>query len=34
MSLFRPRTPRESQHETSELMMPQDANVLGTCSAA
>ena len=24
-----PRTPRESQHETSELMMPQDANVLG-----
>jgi acyl-CoA hydrolase len=29
MSLFRPRTPRESQHETSELMMPQDANVLG-----
>ena len=29
MSLFRPRTPRESQHETSELMMPHDANVLG-----
>lgn len=29
MSLFRPRPPRESQHETSELMMPQDANVLG-----
>lgn len=29
MSLFRPRAPRESQHETSELMMPQDANVLG-----
>jgi len=26
---FAPRTPRESQHETSELMMPQDANVLG-----
>ena len=24
-----PRTPRESQHETSELMMPHDANVLG-----
>src|SRR5918992_1515111 len=23
------RTPRESQHETSELMMPHDANVLG-----
>ena len=23
------RSPRESQHETSELMMPQDANVLG-----
>jgi len=26
---FAPRTPRESQHETSELMMPQDANALG-----
>src|SRR4051812_7762971 len=24
-----PRTPRESQHETSELMMPQHANALG-----
>ena len=23
------RTPRDSQHETSELMMPHDANVLG-----
>jgi acyl-CoA hydrolase len=23
------RTPRESQHETSEMMMPHDANVLG-----
>ena len=29
MSPLSPRTPRESQHETSELMMPQDANVLG-----
>jgi acyl-CoA hydrolase len=29
MSLFRPRAPRESRHETSELMMPHDANVLG-----
>jgi acyl-CoA hydrolase len=26
---FAARTPRESQHETSELMMPQDANALG-----
>jgi acyl-CoA hydrolase len=24
-----PRTPRDSQHETSELMMPHDANILG-----
>jgi acyl-CoA hydrolase len=24
-----PRSPRESQHETSELMMPSDANILG-----
>ena len=26
---FAPRSPRESQHETSELMMPQHANALG-----
>jgi acyl-CoA hydrolase len=26
---FAARTPRESQHETSELMMPQHANALG-----
>ncbi len=26
---FASRSPRESQHETSELMMPHDANVLG-----
>ncbi|GJG87426.1 hypothetical protein tb265_26070 [Gemmatimonadetes bacterium T265] len=29
MSPYAPRTPRESQHETSELMMPQDANNMG-----
>jgi len=29
MMNLHPRTPRESQHETSELMMPQDANILG-----
>lgn len=29
MSLFTPRTPRESQHETSQLMMPEHANNLG-----
>ncbi len=29
MSLYAARTPRESQHETSELMMPQHANNLG-----
>jgi len=28
-SHLRPRTVRESQHETSELMMPQNANLLG-----
>ena len=29
MSSYPPRTPRDSQHETSELMMPHDANILG-----
>ena len=29
MTPFAPRAPRESQHETSELMMPQHANNLG-----
>lgn len=29
MPSYAPRTPRESQHETSELMMPQHANNLG-----
>ena len=29
MTTYPPRTPRDSQHETSELMMPQDANILG-----
>jgi acyl-CoA hydrolase len=29
MSSHPPRTPRDSQHETSELMMPHDANILG-----
>jgi acyl-CoA hydrolase len=29
MSLYSPRTPRESQHETSQLMMPEHANNLG-----
>ena len=29
MSPYAARTPRESQHETSELMLPQDANNLG-----
>ena len=29
MSFFAPRAPRESQHETSQLMMPEHANVLG-----
>lgn len=29
MPPYAPRTPHESQHETSELMMPQDANNLG-----
>ena len=29
MPPYPPRTPRESQHETSELMMPHDANILG-----
>jgi acyl-CoA hydrolase len=28
-SHLRPRTVRESEHETSELMMPQNANLLG-----
>jgi acyl-CoA hydrolase len=29
MAFFVPRTPRESQHETSQLMMPEHANNLG-----
>ncbi|MDF1504164.1 acyl-CoA thioesterase [Roseisolibacter sp. H3M3-2] len=29
MPLFTPRTPRESRHETSALMMPEHANNLG-----
>ncbi len=29
MPVFSPRTPRESQHETSQLMMPEHANNLG-----
>jgi len=32
--LMQPKHPRDSETIMSELMMPQHANIMGTCSAA